>query len=247
MPCTFFTAWCPEMILTPADKESFSGETTTGGVCLPRNPELQVSPSALQVGSVHDTACAFWTCLTFIVLHTHFNPIIRKSSKCLEPTGAHLESPRLVSVVSTYFTKSHPWALSRTKRQLQWGEDGMFKRSKLIHAPEPWKSSRIRGSPLPLKVQVEWLRVGTEEGSLPDPLASSSDPLKTEKLHQRSPVRRDTRSTEGGGKKSSWEQRYWMAGSILKKESDTLLPWLSFKHWQPGFPLWRTLQRKRKF
>lgn len=83
--------------------------------------------------------------LRVTVLYLHFEHIIRKSSKFLEPVGAHWESPRLINTVSTHFTENCPWACSRSKQQLQQGEEGMPKRSNLIQAPEPWRSSRIRG------------------------------------------------------------------------------------------------------
>ena len=113
-------------------------------------------------GLAHGTAHASWIFLSFIVLCIYFNHTMRKSSKI---SGTHgrsfgITTPNKYSQHTVY--QKLPISLQYEQKQRQ-QEEGMAKRSKLIHAAEPWRSSRIRGTRGLWRWGTEWMRVGTED------------------------------------------------------------------------------------
>lgn len=162
------------------DKECFLGEIATARTV---SPALLKSKELICVSGGISTWRHMCRLNVFnlrpTVLHIHFKHIIRKSSKFLEPVGAHWKSPGLINIVSALFTKNCPRACSRSKQQLQQGEDGTPKRSNLIHAPEPWRSSRIRGPSYLWRCRCRVVESGHRGKYPPGSSCSSPGALKT--------------------------------------------------------------------
>lgn len=203
------------MIITPTDKTIFLfGEIATEDGCLlqfwtPRD-SIHVS------GGITIQQCmGFLKSLTFIVLYLYLDHITRKRSKI---SGTHGSSFG-ITAANKYSEHTFYWKLLLSLQEWQQRRRRMSKRSKLMHEPEPWKSSRKEAPSLKMGSQSCWElaqrklpsqvllsppQLAEDEGFLSKGVASENVFLQRHREHPGVEVRSPT---ENRGIK--WQATYW--------------------------------------